>query len=97
MRPTQNIPAIGHSSANSTSEPGNSYQLEHVETRVIPVATPRVSNNYELLLIRNETTGFTMNDAPPAYNECIQLPLYDIGSLPAYNELCGSPPAYDAV
>ena len=97
MQPTQNGPAIDHSSANSTSAPGSSYRSQHVESHFIPFVTPTVSSNYELLLNRNETTGFAMNDAPPAYNECIQLPLYDIGSLPAYNELCGSPPAYDAV
>ena len=91
MRPTQSSVSTDHSSANYTSEPGRNYRSEHAEVHT-PSAIPPVSDNGELPPNVNQTIGFTMNGAPPDYNECMQLKFYDIGSLPAYND---SPPAYE--
>ena len=101
IRPTQSAPpSASHSSANSTSLPGSNTR---VETRYISPAASisgaqtTVSDTSMPLELRprgNETVGFALNDAPPAYNECIHLPLYEIGSLPVYDEVSSSLPAY---
>ena len=102
-RPTQSAPSASHSSANSTSLPGSNSRSQCVETSFISPAASisgaqtTVSDTSMPLELRprgNDTKGFAMNDAPPAYNECLHLPLYEIGSLSFYNEVSGSYPAY---
>ena len=51
--------------------------------------------SFELRPKRKETIGVSMNGAPPAYNECIQFPLYEVGSPPGYDDFSGSLPSYE--
>ena len=94
--------------SQSTSQPeSNSRPLQPVETRFIPETAPQpipcgvramVGETLvpvELPRTRLETKGFAMNDAPPGYNECMNFPSHDVGSLPAYDEFSASLPAYE--
>eukprot|EP00731_Ephydatia_muelleri_P001644 Em0001g1644a len=42
-----------------------------------------------------DESRFSMNRAPPGYTESAQFPLFDVASLPAYDVVCDSLPAYD--
>ena len=78
--PTQCGPSTSHLSASS-----NSAQATAGETRT----------SFEIRPIGNEAKLFTMNGAPPAYKDSIQFPVCDMASLPAYDDVCDSLPAYE--
>lgn len=103
--PTQNGPST--SDTNVTSQPGMRYQSQHVETRFSPAVVSPPSNNgaqatvvetralFELRPNGKEMKWIATNGAPPTYNESIQLPLFDIASLPAYDDSSDLLPAYE--
>ena len=89
-------------SANTTSQPASNNALQDVETSSIAAAIPSPSNNVVEAMVGEACVephaqpggGFLLNGAPPDYNESNQLPLCEVGSLPAYYE--GDPlPRYE--
>ena len=87
------------------ADPGTNYVLiNHVvlPTQCGPSTSHlSASNNSaqatagETRTIGNEAKLFTMNGAPPAYKDSIQFPVCDMASLPAYDDVCDSLPAYE--